>query len=396
MNAAPSDEEIGSTSLKSLFLGLPEARASVATTHVPCLCLARLGALRARTLSRTVLRHPASMPRSRRADSAGRALAALALFAGVGLTEATYYGRYRRYGGPTVVRTTTVVRRPRVGWGRRLLQDDPAEAPLASALEAPAPAPGADEDEADCLTVLDTVRGRPELSLLAETLEKLPRVSAALDDPSRTDTFFAPTNDAVESLLAWGGFVEKARGIDEMLGDVPLTALIVAYHAVPNVTITSAGLAKRGGDDADADDRFLDTALASVLDAASLSDAADAPGPRRSVRNASAEPLLVDEHLGELFVKGVGSEAKIVTRDLNACGSVVHAIDAVLLPIDGDAELEPFQKARLAEIEARAEATRAREARLEDDDDDDEQDEEEDTETSYADVLEEAAAPAPA
>ena len=383
MNAAPSDEEIGSTSLKSLFLGLPEARASVATTHVPCLCLARLGALRARTLSRTVLRHPASMPRSRRADSAGRALAALALFAGVGLTEATYYGRYRRYGGPTVVRTTTVVRRPRVGWGRRLLQDDPAEAPLASALEAPAPAPGADEDEADCLTVLDTVRGRPELSLLAETLEKLPRVSAALDDPSRTDTFFAPTNNAVESLLAWGGFVEKARGIDEMLGDVPLTALIVAYHAVPNVTITSAGLAERGGDDADADDRFLDTALASVLDAASLSDAADAPGPRRSVRNASAEPLLVDEHLGELFVKGVGSEAKIVTRDLNACGSVVHAIDAVLLPIDGDGELEPFQKARLADIKARAEATRA-------------QDEQEDTETSYADVLEEAAAPAPA
>lgn len=326
------------------------------------------------------------MPRSRRADSAGRALAALALFAGVGLSEATYYGRYRRYGGPAVVRTTTVVRRPRVGWGRRLLQDDPAEAPLASALEAPAPAPGADEDEADCLTVLDTVRGRPELSLLAETLEKLPRVSAALDDPSRTDTFFAPTNDAVESLLAWGGFVEKARGIDEMLGDVPLTALIVAYHAVPNVTITSAGLAERGGDDADADDRFLDTALASVLDAASFADAADAPAPApggRSVRNASAEPLLVDEHLGELFVKGVGSEAKITTRDLNACGSVVHAIDAVLLPIDGDGELEPFQKARLADIKARAEATRA-------------QDEQEDTETSYADVLEQAAAPAPA
>ena len=372
--------------MKSLFLGLPEARASVATTHVPCLSSRTTEALRARTLSRTVLRHPASMPRSRRADSAGRALAALALFAGVGLSEATYYGRYRRYGGPAVVRTTTVVRRPRVGWGRRLLQDDPAEAPLASALEAPAPAPGADEDEADCLTVLDTVRGRPELSLLAETLEKLPRVSAALDDPSRTDTFFAPTNDAVESLLAWGGFVEKARGIDEMLGDVPLTALIVAYHAVPNVTITSAGLAERGGDDADADDRFLDTALASVLDAASFSDAADAPAPApggRSVRNASAEPLLVDEHLGELFVKGVGSEAKITTRDLNACGSVVHAIDAVLLPIDGDGELEPFQKARLADIKARAEATRA-------------QDEQEDTETSYADVLEEAAAPAPA
>ena len=386
MNAAPSDEEIGSTSLKSLFLGLPEARASVATTHVPCLCLARLGALRARTLSRTVLRHPASMPRSRRADSAGRALAALALFAGVGLTEATYYGRYRRYGGPTVVRTTTVVRRPRVGWGRRLLQDDPAEAPLASALEAPAPAPGADEDEADCLTVLDTVRGRPELSLLAETLEKLPRVSAALDDPSRTDTFFAPTNDAVESLLAWGGFVEKARGIDEMLGDVPLTALIVAYHAVPNAAISSKGLAERGGDDADARDRLLDTALASVADAAASAEDADASG---ALRNASAEPLLVDEHEGELFLKGVGSEARVVTGDIDACGSTVHTVDAVLLPVDGDAELEPFQKARLARIAARAEATLG-------DDAAEEEEEEEDTEYSYADILEEAAAPAPA
>ena len=60
------------------------------------------------------------------------------------------------------------------------------------------------------------------------------------------------------------------------------------------------------------------------------------------------------------------------------------AIDAVLLPIgQGGLELEPFQKARLADIRARAEATRA-------------QDEQEDTETSYADVLEEAAAPAPA
>ena len=386
MNAAPSDEEIGSTSLKSLFLGLPEARASVATTHVPCLCLARLGALRARTLSRTVLRHPASMPRSRRADSAGRALAALALFAGVGLSEATYYGRYRRYGGAAVVRTTTVVRRPRVGWGRRLLRDDPAEAPLASALEAPAPAPGLDEDEADCLTVLDVVRSRPELSLLAETLEKLPRVSAALDDPTRTDTFFAPTNAAVEELLQWGGFVETARGIDEMLGDVPFAALIVAYHAVPNATITSEGLAERGGEDARARDRFLDTALASVVDASAASSK-DAPKP---------EPLLVDEHEGSVFLKGVGSEAKVVTGDLRTCGSVVHTVDAVLLPIDGDAELEPFQKERLAKIAARApSATRAPRA-LEDDPREEDDEEEEPDDISYADVLEEAAAPAPA
>ena len=325
------------------------------------------------------------MPRCRSAVSAGRALAALALFAGVGLSEATYYGRYRGYGGAAVVRTTTVVRRPRVGWGRRLLRDDPAEAPLASAMEAPAPVPGASEDEADCFTVLDIVRSRPELSLLAETLEKLPRVRAALDDPTRTDTFFAPTNAAVEELLAWGGFMETARGIDEMLGDVPLTALIVAYHAVPNAAISSKGLAERGGDDADARDRLLDTALASVADAASAEDA-DASG---ALRNASAEPLLVDEHEGELFLKDVGSEARVVTGDIDACGSTVHTVDAVLLPVDGDAELEPFQKARLAQIAARAEATLG-------DDAAEEEEEEEDTEYSYADIPEEAAAPASA
>lgn len=284
------------------------------------------------------------------------------------------------------MRTTTVVRRPRYGWGRRLLRDDPAEAPLASALETSAPAPGADEDEADCLTVLDVVRGRPELSLLAETLEKLPRVRAALDDPTRTDTFFAPTDDAVEELLQWGGFVEKAKGIDEMLGDVPLTALIVAYHAVPNATIFSPGLAERGGDAADAADRFLDTALASVLEAASASSA-DAPG---------SEPLLVDEYEGDLFLKAVGSEAKVLVRDIKACGSVVHTIDAVLLPIDGDAELEPFQEERLAKIKARAEAAEARSGDARSYETEEEEDDEEDTETSYADVLEDAAAPAPA
>ena len=97
----------------------------------------------------------------------------------------------------------------------------------------------------------------------------------------------------------------------------------------------------------------------------------------------------MDEHEGELFLKGVGSEARVVTGDIDACGSTVHTVDAVLLPVDGDAELEPFQKARLARIAARAEATLG-------DDAAEEEEEEEDTEYSYADILEEAAAPAPA
>ena len=136
--------------------------------------------------------------RASRVFAAGPALAGLALAACLCGCEARYYGRYRSYGGSAVVRTTT----------------DYAQAPLASALEAPAPAPEEEVDDTEertCQTVLDVLRSRPELSLLTEALEDLPRVRAALDDPTRTDTFFAPTNDAMEKLLAWGDFVEKAE-----------------------------------------------------------------------------------------------------------------------------------------------------------------------------------------
>jgi|TARA_B110000977_G_scaffold196881_1_gene278183 hypothetical protein len=178
--------------------------------------------------------------RASRVFSPGRTLAALALCASATAGEARYYGGYRAYGGTAVVRTTTVVRRPRGRWGRKLLQEDYtgdytgdyAEPPLASSLEAPLPAPTPEDDdaeeapsleapapapedddaeEASCQTVLDVLKSRPELSLLTEALEDLPRVRAALDDLTRTDTFFAPTNAAIENLLAWGGFVEKAE-----------------------------------------------------------------------------------------------------------------------------------------------------------------------------------------
>ena len=57
---------------------------------------------------------------------------------------------------------------------------------------------------------------------------------------------------------------------------------------------------------------------------------------------------------------------------------MVHLIDHVLLPIDGDAELEPFQTRRLEAIKKRAEAARKKKA---------EADEEEDDEDSIGDVF---------
>jgi hypothetical protein len=55
------------------------------------------------------------------------------------------------------------------------------------------------------------LESRPELSQLAAAVEDLPRIKAAMNQKNREDTFFAPTNDAIDALLAWGGFVEKAK-----------------------------------------------------------------------------------------------------------------------------------------------------------------------------------------
>ena len=120
------------------------------------------------------------------------------------LSEARYYGPYRGYGGRTVVRRTTVVRRGGGVWGRRLLQVDDDD--------------DDDDDDEQCETILDIVASRPELSQLAAAIEDLPRIRAAMGQKNREDTFFAPTNDAIDSLLNWGGFVEKAKAGSPSLG----------------------------------------------------------------------------------------------------------------------------------------------------------------------------------
>ena len=88
--------------------------------------------------------------------------------------------------------------------------------------------------------------------------------------------------------------------------------------------------------------------------------------------SSAAEPLVVDEHEGNVFIKGIGSEAKVLTADVATCGGgFVHLIDAVLLPIDGDGVLDEFQQRRVKAIRdrARAIAETRRAARTEDEDD---------------------------
>ena len=349
---------------------------------------------------------------------AGRALALLAFAASAGVSDAAYY--YGRYGAAGVAgRGAHDDRRAHASgvYGRRLLQDE-AEPPLAAAARARARVRRRRRRR-------DRVRHHPRRRHLppgvlhpASALEDLPRLREAMDSPERTDTFFAPTNEAIDALLQWGGFVEKAKVRERAEEETPrnrprrnalrgrspvaiefarpstlddnsyarlsrrnhhpfppsprrvstrcsVTFPKGAHHRlprIPNVTYTAADLAAK----APTTPRIGTSTRRS---AASWNPPRwSIPRPRNRRRTA-----LVDENLGDVFLKGIGSEAKVVTPNIPACGSVVHAVDTVLLPLDGDAQLDEFQKRRVAEIRARSRAIiekRAAEAAEREDQDD--------------------------
>jgi len=158
------------------------------------------------------------------------------------------------------------------------------------------------------------------LSDLAKAIRDLPRIREALNNATSTDTFFAPSNDAIKSLVQWGGYDDIKSGLKEFFTTKEIKGLIIAYHAIPNQKLLYGQLNAMNG-------KFLQTALERVL---------DAPGA-----------LEVSSWKGNIFLKGYGSEAKIVAADIPACGSVVHIIDGVLLPVDGDGVLTDEQKSRI-------------------------------------------------
>lgn len=177
--------------------------------------------------------------------------------------------------------------------------------------------------------MLDVIETVPMLSALKEAISDLPRIRDALNNRTATDTFFAPSNKAIESFTSWGGYDDFRTGLEDMFSNDELKALIVAYHAVPDESLKWGQLRAEA-----AKGEFLPTVLSKIFS------------------NSSAA-LEVSSFKGDIFIKGIGSEAKIVAADIRACGSIVHVIDGVLLPIDGDGELTDEQKAR---IEAAREA----------------------------------------
>lgn len=171
--------------------------------------------------------------------------------------------------------------------------------------------------------MLDVIESRPMLSSLAEAIADLPRIRDALNNRTATDTFFAPSNKAIESFTKWGGFEDFEEGLSEMFSSEEIKALIIAYHAIPDSRLNWGQIRSKA-----AKGEFLLTALSKIFTNSS----------------AALEPSFWK---GDIFLKGIGSEAKIVAADISACGSVVHIVDGVLLPLDGDGDLTEEQIARI-------------------------------------------------
>ena len=128
----------------------------------------------------------------------------------------------------------------------------------------------------------------PDLSVLVDAAVATDLVGA-LSDPDAELTVFAPTNDAFVALLGALG----AEGLDDL--PVDLVTDVLLYHVVPAAALST-----------------------------DLTDGMVLP-------TLGGGELTVDLSDG-VVIDGAGSSASVIIPDVVAGSSVVHVIDAVLLP----------------------------------------------------------------
>jgi hypothetical protein len=166
-----------------------------------------------------------------------------------------------------------------------------------------------------CVSAYAQLARRDELSIMSEVVDSLPVIKSKMQDPTLKYTLFVPTNEAIERLESWEGWEESEATLKEVFGSTRLvSAYMVSYHAVPNMTLTLEDLRNLDGDEA-----FLEDYLNNVM------------------------PLYVNVTDDDTLIVGLGSHASVVTPNIWACGAILHTIDDVLLPFDGDDELDPMQ-----------------------------------------------------
>ena len=156
---------------------------------------------------------------------------------------------------------------------------------------------------AGCKSVAEVLSSTPELSTLSRLSGAVsPRLVAALSDKSDKLTLFAPSNKALQSLLA--SLPDAGGEAPELVRNVTVLTALLSYHVVPGVALSSTQLT---------DGAALPTALG-----------AGVPPLRVRLGAPSKQVLLI----------AAGSEAAVVKPDLTACNGVVHVVDTVLLPVD--------------------------------------------------------------
>ena len=115
----------------------------------------------------------------------------------------------------------------------------------------------------------------------------------------------------------------KTEEFAKILGNQTVAGAIVAYHVLPELVYKFGTLKAL-------DRKFINTALSNAV--------SDTSG---------AFALQIDEEGGSIFIKGTGSEVKVIGADNYACNGIIHLVDGVLLPFDADGELSEKQKERL-------------------------------------------------
>jgi len=165
------------------------------------------------------------------------------------------------------------------------------------------------EEPAEEESIASVASGAEDLSILVEAVVAAGLLDAVAD-PEAEFTVFAPTNEAFLELLG-------ALGLDG-LDDVPVDLLqeVLLYHVVPAVAFST-----------------------------DLTDGQVLP-------TLNGAELVVDLSSG-IVIDGIGSDATVLLPNIDAGDSVVHVIDAVLLPFSTDAEEpveEPAEEESIAEV----------------------------------------------
>ena len=245
-------------------------------------------------------------------------------------------------------------------------------------------------------SIWDIIQSRDDLKSLRELLANdIPWVAAALDgktlaedaDPNlifptgepydankeglvpllnpqsksfHMDTLFAPNDAAISALRAYllgedsvdgtsdstipdstdddtsDASDESSTSALEMLGagNATTATAFVAYHITPDVSVT----------------------LSSFRDGSLLKTALGGMNRLMVGRNDGAQKEDDDEASDVILLRGAGSQAGVVSKNLDACNGRVFVVDRVLLPVDVDGVTTPEQKAQFEKIEAAVEA----------------------------------------